>query len=61
MTKAAKEEITRAIREKRRQLQNIREEVEDLLDHLDVLEARARDEGKPRLTHSQVKKRYGVK
>lgn len=30
-------------------------------DYLDVTEARVRDEGKPRLTHDEVKKRYGVK
>lgn len=39
----------------------IREEVEDLFDYLDVLEARARDNGKPRLTHGEIKKRYGLK
>ena len=30
-------------------------------DYLDVTEARVRDEGKPRLTQDEVKKRYGVK
>ena len=36
------------------------EELEDLNDYLDVIEARVRDEGKPRLTHVEVKKRYGL-
>jgi 3-deoxy-manno-octulosonate cytidylyltransferase (CMP-KDO synthetase) len=30
-------------------------------DYLDVTEARLRDEGKPHLTHDEVKKRYGIK
>ena len=39
----------------------MREELEDLNYYLDLTEARVRDEGKPRLTHAEVKKRYGVK
>ena len=39
----------------------LREELEDLNDYLDLTEARVRDEGKPRLTHAEVKKRYGLK
>jgi hypothetical protein len=39
----------------------LREALEDLNDYLDLAEARVRDEGKPRLTHADVKKRYGVK
>ena len=31
------------------------------LDYLDLTEARVRDAGKPRLTHAEVKKRYGLK
>ena len=30
-------------------------------DYLDLTEARVRDEGKLRLTHAEVKKRYGIK
>lgn len=58
MTKTLEREIGRAVRQKRRQLSEIREEVEDLLDYLDVLEARARDAGKPRISHEEIKKRY---
>ena len=46
------------MRQKRRQLSEIRKEVEDLLDYLDVLEARVRDAGKPRISHEEIKKRY---
>lgn len=59
MTKTLEREIGRKVREKREQLSIIREEVEDLLDYLDVLEARAKDTGKARLSHDEVKKRYG--
>ncbi len=60
MTKTAAKEITRAIGQKRQQLAAIREEVEDLLDYLDLVEARTRDRDKPRLTHAEVKKRYSL-
>ena len=53
--------IDRTIRRKREELVSLREEVEDLIDYLDIIEARARDAGKPRLTHTEVKKRYGLK
>jgi len=46
------------VRQKRPRLSKIREEVEDLLDYLDVLEARVRDAGKPRISHEEIKKRY---
>ena len=58
MTKTLEREIGRTVRQKRRQLSQIREEVEDLLDYLDVLEARARDAGKPRISHQEIKNRY---
>ncbi len=59
MTKTLKREFIRTVRQKRQQLSVIREEVENLLDYLDVLEARAKDAGKPRLGHDEAKKRYG--
>jgi len=59
MTKTLEREISRTVRQKRQQLSVIREEVENLLDYLAVLEARAKDAAKPRLTHDEVKKRYG--
>jgi hypothetical protein len=58
MTETLKREIGRTVRQKRRQLSKIREEGEDLLDYLDVLEARVTDTGKPRISHEEIKKRY---
>ena len=61
MTKTAQQTVVRDITHKREQIATLREELEDLNDYLDGTEARVRDEGKPRLTHDEVKKRYGVK
>jgi LytS/YehU family sensor histidine kinase len=61
MIKAIEKTVVRSIRQKRQQIATLREELEDLNDYLDLTEARVRDEGKPRLTHAEVKKRYGVK
>jgi len=58
MTKVVDKKVTRVIAQKRRELITIRTEIEDLLDYLEVLEARARDIGKPRLSHEEIKKRY---
>ena len=60
MTKTAAKEITRTIGQKRKQLTALREEVEDLLDYLDLLEARAHDQGKRRLSQAEARKRYGM-
>jgi len=61
MTKPASQKIDRAIIKKRLVLKSLRDEIEELADFLDVLEARARDLGKARLSHDEVKKRYGLK
>jgi len=61
MTKTAQQTVARSISRTREQIAALREELEDLHDHLDLTEARVRDEGKPRLTHVEVKKRYGLK
>jgi LytS/YehU family sensor histidine kinase len=60
MIKAAEKTVVRSIRQKREQIATLREELDDLNDYLGVTEARARDEGRPRLTRAEVKKRYGV-
>lgn len=39
----------------------LREELENLLDYLDLLEARARNFGKKRYSTEQVKKMLGIK
>jgi tRNA U34 5-carboxymethylaminomethyl modifying GTPase MnmE/TrmE len=61
MIKTLEKEVAKTIREKRKQLVAIREEVEDLIDYLEVIEARARDQKKPRLSHSEVVKRFNLK
>ena len=47
--------------ETKRHKTTLREKMEDLNDYLDLTEARVRDAGKPRLTHAEVKNRYGLK
>ncbi|HUA68976.1 MAG TPA: hypothetical protein VMA13_10570 [Candidatus Saccharimonadales bacterium] len=61
MTKTAQATVVRSISRKREQIATLREELEDLNDYLDLVEARVRDEGKPRVTNAEVKKRYGLK
>jgi LytS/YehU family sensor histidine kinase len=61
MTKTAQQAVVRSLSRKREQIATLREELEDLNDYLDLTEARLRDEGKPRLTHAEVKERYGLK
>ena len=53
--------VHQTIVDKRAKLKALRDEIQDLSDYLDVLEARAHDLGKARLTHDEVKKRYGLK
>ena len=48
----------KAMRDKRQQLSEIRQESETISDYLDVLEARVKDAGKQRVSHDEVKKRY---
>ena len=61
MTKTAEKKVVRSIRQKREQIATLREELEDLTDYLNLVEARVRDEGKPRLTHAEVNRRYGLR
>ena len=61
MSRTIERELSRTIKEKREQLQVIREEVENLIDYLELLEARARDKNKPTTAHSEAIKRYRVK
>jgi LytS/YehU family sensor histidine kinase len=57
MTKTAEKILIHSIQVKREQIATLREELEDMNDYLDLAEARVRDEGKPRLTHAEVKNR----
>ena len=61
MSKTINKDLSKEIREKREQLVAIRDEVDNLIDYLEVLEARSSDKGKPRTPHDEVMKRYRVK
>lgn len=43
----------------RKEISRLREELEDLTDYLDLLDARARNQGKPRLNMDAVRKQLG--
>ena len=60
MAKAVNRKVGQTIARKRKELIAIRTEIEDLLDYLDVLDARTRDAGKPKLSQDEVKKRYSA-
>ena len=61
MTRTAQRTVVHVISRKRDQIATLCEELDDLNDYLDLTEARVRDEGRPRLTHAEVKERYGLK
>ena len=43
-----------------KQIGSLREQMEDLNDYLDLLEARARNKGKPTFTTDEVRKQLGI-
>jgi cell division protein FtsB len=43
-----------------REVSRLREELEDLMDYLDLIEARARNKGKPQYTTAEVRKKLGL-
>ena len=43
-----------------KQISSLREQMEDLNDYLDVLEARARNKGKPTFSTEEVRKQLGL-
>ena len=43
-----------------KQIGSLREQMEDLNDYLDLLEARARNKGKPTFTTHEVRKQLGI-
>ena len=61
MSKTLERELTKTIREKREQLLAIRDEVEDSIDYLEVIEDRVRDRKKTRLSHTEVTKGFNLK
>ena len=61
MTKTVQQTVIRSISRKRVQIATLRDELEDLNDYLDLVEARVRDGDKLRLSHAAVKRRYSLK
>ena len=61
MSESVEKRLGRIIDKKRLQLEALRNEIEDLFDYLDVLEARTRDLKEARLSHNEVRKRYGLR
>ena len=43
-----------------KQINSLRQQMEDLNDYLDLLEARARNKGKPTFTTEEVRKQLGI-
>ena len=43
-----------------KQISSLREQLEDLTDYLDLLEARARNKGKPTFSTEEVRKQLGL-
>ena len=43
-----------------KQISSLRQQMEDLNDYFDLLEARARNKGKPTFTTEEVRKQLGI-
>ena len=59
--KSELEGIDQTISRIRDQITDLCEELENLSDYLDLIEARSLDEGKPTFGHEKMKERLGVK
>jgi hypothetical protein len=60
MTKAALKNFTTEIARKRREVTRLQEDIEDLLDHLAVIEARAKSVGGKRYSSAEVRHALGI-
>jgi hypothetical protein len=60
MTKAAFKDFTTQIARKRREVSRLQEDLRDMLDHLTVIEARAKAAGGKRYPTAEVKKALGI-
>jgi hypothetical protein len=60
MTKAALRNFTTEIARKRREVTRLQEDLGDMLDHLAVIEARARSVGEKRCSTAEVKRALGI-
>ena len=61
MTKATLKILDADIRKRRREVTRLQEDLEDLEDYLDILEARRKSLGKSTLTQAEAECRYSVK
>jgi non-homologous end joining protein Ku len=61
MTKAVLEHVDAEIKNRRTQVAQMHEELEDLEDYLDVLEARRKSLGKKTCTQAEMEARYAAK
>jgi mRNA-degrading endonuclease RelE of RelBE toxin-antitoxin system len=61
MTKAILENVDAEIKNRRQQVAQMHEELEDLEDYLDVLEARRKSLGKKTYTQAEMEERYAAK
>jgi hypothetical protein len=60
MTKTALKNFTAEIARKRREVKCLRETLGDMLDHLAVIEARAKSAKKKRYSTAEVKRALGI-
>ena len=56
MTKAALKNFTTELARKRREVSRLQEDLRDMLDHLAIIEARAKSAGTKRYSTDEVKK-----
>ena len=60
MTKAALKNFTTELARKRREVSRLQEDLRDMLDHLAIIEARAKSTGTKRYSTDEVKKALGL-
>ncbi len=58
MTKT--QQFAREIRRKRQEITRLQSDLNDMLDHLEVLESRTKHAGKPTRSLDEVKARFGL-
>ena len=58
MTEAVLKDVDAEIKRRRTEVSKLHEQLEDLEDYLDVLEARRRSVGKPTFTQKEMEKRF---
>ncbi len=61
MTEATLKLLDSDLKRRRREVNRLRDDLGNLEDHLDILEARRKSLGKPKLTQAQAERRYTAK